>query len=365
MRHRPTADLDRKDAASRIAAEHAERTQLRRAGRPGACDAALRAHFAQISQFGAERIATTTDGVGTKVELAERTRIYTTIAYDLVAMVVDDLAAAGADAVALTNVLDVDCIDVETVAALMRGLEAAAIAADVAVTGGEIAELGARIGGYGEGMHFNWCATAIGHYPGERPALTGKQLQPGQAIVGFSNVGFRSNGLTRVRHILEQQYGPEWHDAAAHGSTWGQVALAASTIYAPTVTALFEKQIPVFGAAHITGGGIPNKLGRMLRGARLGAHLETPLAPCPAMLELQQLGKVSDIEAYSAWNMGQGFAVVTDDAHVAHVVGVAAERSIYAARIGIVTAAPEIRIQSRGSEGREIVWPQHAEVKLP
>lgn len=350
-------DLDRKDRASAIAARYAERTHAFRAGRDGACDESLRSHYAQSTRIGTARVATTTDGIGTKVELAERTRIYDTLAFDLVAMVTDDLAAAGATSLSITNVLDVDRVDVDTVEALMRGLENAARAAEVAVTGGEIAELGSRVGGYGDGMHFNWCSTAVGTYPEGRAPLTGASVRAGQVLIGLKNPGFRSNGFSLVRRILDARYGSAWHEIEAFGSTWGEVALTPSTIYAPLVSDLLAAGAHVTGAAHVTGGGIPNKLGRVLRATGLGARLDSLLAPSPAMLELQRMGDVDDESAYRAWNMGQGFLLVTEPDEVDRVVAAAEARGIEAAPVGHVTAEPIISVRSRGRNGGELAWP--------
>lgn len=353
-------DLDRKAEASAIAARWAERTQTREAGRDGACDPALRSHYAQITRIAGARIASTTDGVGTKVEIAERTRIYDTLAFDLVAMVVDDLAAAGASPVALTNVLDVDRIDVPTVDALMRGLAGAAVAADVAVTGGEIAELGSRVGGFGVGMHFNWCATAIGHYPEGREPLTGANVRPGDALVALESPGFRSNGFSLLRGTLQRAFGDDWHDAPGPGGTWGELALTPSVIYAPLVDSLLAAGVALTGAAHVTGGGVPNKLGRVLRATGLGAHLTSPCEPPPYVLEAQRLGDIDDASAYRAWNMGQGFLLVVRPEAVGDALAACAARGIVGREAGVVDDSGAIRIESRGLHGGRLTFPTPA-----
>lgn len=353
-------DLDRKAEASAIAARWAERTQTREAGRDGACDPALRSHYAQTTRIAGARIASTTDGVGTKVEIAERTRIYDTLAFDLVAMVVDDLAAAGASPVALTNVLDVDRIDVPTVDALMRGLAGAAVAADVAVTGGEIAELGSRVGGFGVGMHFNWCATAIGHYPEGREPLTGANVRPGDALVALESPGFRSNGFSLLRGTLQRAFGDDWHDAPGPGGTWGELALTPSVIYAPLVDSLLAAGVALTGAAHVTGGGVPNKLGRVLRATGLGAHLTSPCEPPPYVLEAQRLGDIDDASAYRAWNMGQGFLLVVRPEAVGDALAACAARGIVGREAGVVDDSGAIRIESRGLHGGRLAFPTPA-----
>lgn len=350
-------DLDRKDVASAKAAEWASKTHRFREGREGACDPELRAHYAQASLVDGARIATTTDGIGTKVEVAERTRVYDTIAFDLVAMVTDDLAAAGATSLVLTNVLDVDRIDPEVVDALMRGLYAACERARIAVSGGEIAELGGRVCGYGDGMHFNWCATAIGHYPPGRPPLTGAALHPGAAIVALASPGFRSNGFSLLRRILEGAHGPSWHEVDALGTTWGARALEPSVIYAPLVSDLLDAGVPLLGAAHVTGGGIPNKLGRILRRTTYGARLDDLFDPPESAVLAQRLGTASDAEVYRAWNMGQGFLLVCEGSAVPEVLAAARAHGHEAKVAGHVDDTRTIRVRSRGIERAELTFP--------
>lgn len=350
-------DLDRKEIASASAAAWATRTQAFREGLPGECDPELRAHYAQASLIDGARIATTTDGIGTKIEIAERTRIYDTLAFDLVAMVVDDLAAAGATPLVLTNVLDVDRIDPTVVDGLMRGLHDAAKKARIAVTGGEIAELGSRVGGFGEGMHFNWCATAVGHYPPGRMPITGASMRAGDVVVALASPGFRSNGFSLVRRILEGTYGPAWHTQEAFGRTWGEIALTPSVIYSPVISELLETNVAVTGLGHITGGGIPNKLGRVLARTSLGANLTDPWEVPEPVLEVQRLGNVTDFDAYRAWNMGQGFMIVCPEPEVARVFDACARHGHLARIAGRLDDDRSIRVRSRGRDGGTLTYP--------
>ena len=349
-------DLDRKASASASAATWAERTHAFRKGKDGECDPELRGHFAQSTTINGARIATTTDGIGTKVEIAERTRVYDTLAFDLMAMVTDDLAAAGATPLTLTNVLDVDKIDDTTVDALMRGLHDAAKVACVSVTGGEIAELGARVGGFGDGMHFNWCATAIGHYPPGRMPLTGKDVHVGDVVVALASPGFRSNGFSLLRRILEGTFGTNWHEAEALGSTWGALALTKSVIYAPLVSELLDAGVGLTGACHVTGGGIPNKLFRVLSRTGLGANL-THLCGVPvAAIAAQKLGAVSDFAAYRAWNMGQGFLLVAPERELAAVERASANHGHAMTVAGRIDDLGSIRLLSRGLDGGTLTY---------
>jgi len=352
-------DLDRKAVASRAAARWAERSQAARAGGVGAADPSLANHFAQITEVGGVRIATTSDGVGTKVELAERTRRYDTLGFDLMAMVVDDLAAAGAVPLSVTNVLDVDHIDADVVEALMRGLHDAAVVAEVSISGGETAELGPRIGGFGDGMHFNWSATAIGWFPPGLQPLTGAALQVGDALLALPSPGFRSNGLTLARRVLSDRFGPDWHRAtegasdgtADSGEAWGARLLVPSTVYAAAIVAL--RGIlgdALTGCAHITGGGIPNKLGRVLRATGLGADIDAPLPTPPDMALLMRWGGVAPADAHRVWNQGHGMIVAVRPEAVEPALALLRARGHAAQVVGAVSAEPGVRITPKGQD---------------
>jgi phosphoribosylformylglycinamidine cyclo-ligase len=318
--------------------------------------------YAGVVRFGELRVAVTSDGIGTKIELAERTGMYRTLGYDLVAMVVDDLAAGGAVPTTLTDVLDADVLDERVVAELMEGLAAAAAEARVAVVGGEIAELSGRIAGYGAGMHFNWCATALGYIPEGREALDGTAVRAGDEVVALASPGFRSNGFSLVRKVMEERFGAGWHDAEVTGTAgwngrrWGEALLEPSRIFCAAVERMFEEGLPVHGIAHVTGGGIPGKLGRVLRPNGLGAVLDHLLPPDGLVLRVQELGGIAEEEAYRLWNMGNGMMVVVERGAAERVVQCAAGFRIPARCAGRVTPGSGIVLQGRGCEGARLEY---------
>jgi len=308
-------------------------------------DGLSKSGFAHLVPSLARGVAVTSDGIGTKVEIAERIRRYETLGFDLVAMVVDDLAAGGARPSAITNILDVDRFDETTVDALMRGLAAAARAADVVVAGGEIAQLGERICGYGEGIHLNWCATALGD-PLPVPA---RALREGDTLIAFASDGFRSNGFTLVRQILTTQFGPKWHAArAASGKTWGEILLTPSRIYAPAVLALRDAGVPLLACVHVTGGGLPGNLPRVFEGSELRADLAALPAPHEAMEELIELGGIRPKDAYEHWNMGTGFICIVPPEFGDQAVKLASAQRIRAYAAGTLTAGEGVTIDARG-----------------
>lgn len=342
-------DIALGDACSRVAYGWAERSFAHRRGCYGEVDTSLRGSFSQVIEFGTVRLAVASDGIGTKVEVAERVGKYHTLGYDLMAMVVDDLVCSGAEPSNVSNILDVDHLDRNTVDALMEGFYCASQAAGVAIAGGEIAELGARIGGYGTGMHFNWCATGVGVIPDSRPLIDGTAVSPGNVVIGLRSGGMRSNGFSLVRRLLTEQFGSNWHDAPCCGGvTWGQQLLQPSIIYCSGVLAVVNAGLSVHGIAHVTGGGIIDNLRRVLRVSGCGATLDRLFAPHPWMTKLQEFGNIDDEAAYQLWNMGIGMVLVADSKDTAAVVEVLGEEGLCAQVIGEVVSEPVIALRTRG-----------------
>ncbi len=295
------------------------------------------------------------DGVGTKMELAERIGDHTTIAYDLFAMVCDDAVVRGAEPVIIGSILDVNSLGkgkstfINEIKQLAQGYIGAANEARVAVVNGEVAELGNRVGGFGN-FNYNWGASVVWFARKER-MFTGFEIKPGDSLVGFEEKGFRSNGLSLVRKIMEQNYGTNWHKTGFGDINFAKLALEPSKIYTRAVVDMFggyqgEPKASLSGVAHITGGGIPEKLRRLLEPKGLGAKINFPCNVPELMRHCQKIGNVSDEEAYKTWNMGQGMIVSTSNP--GEVINVAEEYGIKAKLIGEVTKEPSIQIRSNG-----------------
>ncbi|GAI78299.1 unnamed protein product [marine sediment metagenome] len=197
---------------------------------------------------------------------------------------------------------------------LAQGYVNAAKAANVAVINGELAELGNAVGGYGN-FKYNWCAGVIWFANKER-LFTGKEIKVNDFIVVLQEKGFRSNGLSLVRKTFGEEYGEDWHEQEFEGEKLGNLVLTPSTIYSKAVVHLHggfktNGSCKIHGVSHITGGGIPGKLGRILKPSGYGAELNDLFEPCKAMQHCQEIGEISDQEAYRTWNMGQGLAIIT------------------------------------------------------
>jgi len=301
------------------------------------------------------------DGVGTKMELAERVNDHRTIAYDLFAMVCDDAVVRGAEPVLIGSLLDVNSLGsegetyIEQVKQLAEGYINAAKAANVAIVNGEVAELGNRVGGYGD-FNYNWGAAVVWFANKDR-MFTGREIKEGDSLVGLKETGFRSNGLSLVRKIMKKNYGENWHlsDRAGKHSlerTMAREVLTPSKIYSGAVVDMFggydqEPKVEVHGVAHITGGGVPGKLGRVLKHSGYGAVIGEPFEPSDIMLYTQGIGNVEDAEAYRTWNMGQGMIIVSPNPY--GVIDIARSHGIEAKQIGYVTKDPSIKIRNKGA----------------
>ncbi len=349
-------DIDLGNKCSRIAYGYAKKTFANRP--PGSGNPLVSADggFANIMDFGGVKIGMSSDGIGTKIELAERTGIYKTLGYDLIAMVADDLAANGIETVNLSNILDVDNLDADIVEELMQGLKEAADFSRIAITGGEIAELGNRIGGYGNGMHFNWGATGIGILPQDKEIVDGRHIAAGDTVLALKSRGFRSNGFSLLRKIMQEQFGEDWHNAAYDDETgWGEKLLTPSLIYSPFISKLIQNDVQLKGCVHITGGGIADNLSRILKINRLGAELNDLFEPLPVMKKIQEMGAVAEEQAYRLWNMGNGMLLIADATQISKITELAARHDYRAKICGRIVAGPNIKIDTRGRHPQRLL----------
>jgi phosphoribosylformylglycinamidine cyclo-ligase len=222
-----------------------------------------------------------------------------------------------------------------------------------------MAELGSRVDGYGE-FNYNWGATALWYAQKDR-LLTGLQIKPGDKLVGFVEPGMRSNGMTDARIAMLEAYGSDWHHRVVKelgSTTLGKLVQTPSTIYSKLVTNLTggfdinrEPKAKITGIAHITGGGQPSKLGRMLEPSGYGANINNPIDPPKIMLEIQRIRGFDDRTAYGKWHMGPGMVVATPEPE--KVLAEAQKAGIDAQVIGSVTEEPGIWIRNKGAVGKE------------
>jgi len=351
-------DVDLGNQCSKIAYKWAKKTFKNRKNKNGRALQDVDGTFAGMIAVDGNNIGISSDGIGTKIELAERTGIYNTIAYDLVAMVVDDLAANGFEPCSLSNILDVDLLDEKIVDDLMRGLSEAAAGAAVSITGGEIAELGSRISGYGKNMHFNWGATGLGILPDilSQP-ISGKKVEADDVIISFKSKGFRSNGFSLIRRILQKKFGKEWHAKQySQNKSWGEILLTPSLIFTPLINRILINKIIPHAIVHVTGGGLPDNLKRILTPNNLGAELSDVHTPQKFVIDLQKLGNIKEKEAYRLWNMGNGFLVVVNKNKKDELHKISSKLNYKIKTAGKIVDNQGIKIKSKGAAPQELFY---------
>ncbi|HEV2821085.1 MAG TPA: phosphoribosylformylglycinamidine cyclo-ligase [Solirubrobacteraceae bacterium] len=293
----------------------------------------LPGHFASVLRLtDTLGLALATDGVGSKLVVAERTGRLDTVGIDCVAMNVNDLVCVGAEPLALLDYLAVEQADPAALEAIGRGLKAGAEAAGVEIPGGELAVLPELIRGHPSPHGFDLCATAVGTV-GLDAILTGEALRPGDALVGVPSSGLHSNGYTLARRVLE----PLGFDARPPELQGGSVAdalLEPTVIYVRAALELLRSETPVRGLAHITGGG----LGNLLRlNARVGFAITEPL-PVPPVIDLVvRESAIGPGEAWEVFNMGCGLVAAVAAEHAERAVAILAARHPGARVIGKVT----------------------------
>jgi phosphoribosylformylglycinamidine cyclo-ligase len=254
-------------------------------------------HYANVVRLDDRTgIAITTDGVGTKLILAEQLGRWNTVGIDCVAMNVNDVICVGAAPLAMVDYLAVDRADPAIAAQIGTGLARGAERAGIEIVGGELAQLGELIGG------LDLAGACIGVVALDA-MITGSAIEPGDVAIGLPSSGLHSNGYTLARAALS---GIPMDDERL-GRPLGDVLLEPTEIYVRPVLELIASDCEVRGLAHITSGG----LGNLLRlEADVGFEIDEPLPVPPVFDLIQTLGEVSDEEMRDVFNLGCGFVAV-------------------------------------------------------
>ena len=250
-----------------------------------------------------------TDGVGTKADIARRTGMVEGLGFDLVAMVADDLAAAGAQPIAMTDYISVGKLDVDRVEAIVESITDACDEADIALLGGETAEHP----GVMAADQFDISATALGIVEMGEEVDPGN-VESGDVIVGVMSPNLRSNGFSLVRAIVASDL-PLDVDFPDTTRSTAEVLLDPSIVYSPAIVNMLARVQP-HGLAHITGGGLPGNVIRVLsEGNR--AVIERSRWQIPHVFNvLQKVGGVPPGDMYRTFNMGIGFVAVVSESDV-------------------------------------------------
>ena len=293
--------------------------------------------FGGLFQFPSHRfthpvLVSSTDGVGTKAVVAQQAGQFETIGVDLVAMCVDDIACAGAEPLFFLDYIAVGQLDPDHIEQLVTGVAKGCREAGCALVGGEMAEHPGSM----EAGEFDLVGFAVGVAERDR-ILDGSRVAVGDALIGLPSPNLRSNGYSLARRIFFDVAERDLRDPAwdgAHHSLADEL-LSPSVIYSPAIASLL-RVVDVRAVAHITGGGIPGNLNRVLPdGADAVVDRSTWEAP-RVFGELQRLGGVSDEEMAKVFNMGIGMVVVVPPEEVYGALDVLRTAGHRATQIGEV-----------------------------
>jgi len=278
-------------------------------------------------------LVSSTDGVGTKALIAQAAGRFDTIGIDLVAMCVDDIVCQGAEPLFFLDYIAVGRLDPDHIEQLVEGVAEGCRQAGCALIGGEMAEHPGAM----EPGEFDLVGFSVGVAERDQ-MITGEHIAPGDVLIGLPSPGLRSNGYSLARRILFERAGLSLDDPAFPGAhhSLGEELLKPSVVYAPAIAAL-TRAVDVRGVAHITGGGIPGNLNRVLP-AKVDAVVERGSWESPRIFgELQRLGEVSDAEMAKVFNLGVGMIVVVPESDVYKALDVLRSRDQRATVIGSIT----------------------------
>jgi phosphoribosylformylglycinamidine cyclo-ligase len=290
-------------------------------------------------------IAIATDGVGSKLVVAEQADRLETVGIDCVAMNVNDLICVGAEPIALVDYLAVEEVDAARLARIGVGLKAGAEAAGCEIPGGELAVLPELIRGHPSPQGFDLCATAIGTVA-IKDLILGDAIAPGDALIGVPSSGLHSNGYTLARRALQEQGGLALDDRPEElgGASVADALLEPTVIYVRAVLDLLRSDaVDVHGLSHITGGGLNNLL-------RIGSGyaIEDPLPVSPVFGLVQRLGAVSEAEMWEVFNMGCGLVAIVPEDQADAATAILVAHHPGARRIGTATDTGTVTVPSLG-----------------
>lgn len=284
-------------------------------------------------------LAACTDGVGTKLKVATRAGVHTTVGIDLVAMNANDLLCCGAEPLFFLDYVAMSHDDPLLLEQIVTGIVAGCQQADCALLGGETAimpDLYAR----GDYDLAGFCVGVVER----RRLVDGRAIVPGDVVLGLASSGLHSNGFSLYRKIVFEVAGLTTDDFVNElGTTVGAALLEPTRIYVQPIRKLLRhyrvKQV-VHGMAHITGGGLHENLERILPpGCRAVIRRESWPVP-PVFRWIQRLGDVAEGEMYRVANMGIGFVLVVSEYFADSIVGQLAELGLPAWPIGFIEAGP-------------------------
>lgn len=252
-----------------------------------------------------------TDGVGTKLKLAFIMDKHDTVGIDCVAMCVNDIACAGGEPLFFLDYIACGKNVPEKIAEIVKGVADGCVQSNAALIGGETAEMP----GFYPEDEYDLAGFAVGIVD-EKDLITGKDLKPGDILIGMASSGVHSNGFSLVRKVFDmtKESLSAYHEAL--GSTLGEALLAPTKIYVKALKSIKEAGVRIRACSHITGGGFYENVPRMLKEG-VCAVIEKDSYPVPPIFAMMaEQGKIDEKMMYNTYNMGLGMVLAVDAADV-------------------------------------------------
>ncbi|NLG33067.1 MAG: phosphoribosylformylglycinamidine cyclo-ligase [Syntrophomonadaceae bacterium] len=284
-----------------------------------------------IAKYKQPVLVSGTDGVGTKLRIAQMMGIHDTVGIDLVAMSVNDILVHGAEPLFFLDYIAVGKLNPTIIELLVKGVSAACLEAGCALIGGETAEMP----GFYQENEYDLAGFAVGVVDKTR-LIDGASIKDQDIIIGLPSSGLHSNGYSLARKVLLEEAGLKLEDYSDNfGKTLGEELLTPTRLYPGLILPLLDK-FRVKGMAHITGGGIPENLARIIPKG-LGAVIDSSCINILPVFDLiRTLGQISKEEMFRTFNMGIGYIAVVSplecDQILKHLQGIG-EKPIVIGRI--------------------------------
>jgi phosphoribosylformylglycinamidine cyclo-ligase len=289
------------------------------------------------------------EGVGTKVLVAQLAEKYDTIGIDGVAMAVNDVIRSGARPLAISDNIHAQISEPALVEEWMQGIARGAAEAECIVPSGEIGDVSELIRGLNEGKGFDMVVSAIGEVSRDK-IISGKNVKPGDAIIGLRSSGLHSNGISLARKVLFKQWGGKYEPRDVPDGLEREIVLEVlepTRIYVKPLLKAAE-ELEVKAAVHITGDAYL-KFERLARFSKGIGFEFANFKPQPIFMLLQETarqlgGRITDEEIFRTFNMGWGFAAIVDRKVADKALDVLERAGVRSEQIGRVTSAEGVRI---------------------
>ncbi|MET7291897.1 phosphoribosylformylglycinamidine cyclo-ligase [Streptomyces griseoloalbus] len=285
-----------------------------------------------LKKYDRPLLASATDGVGTKVDIARQLGVYDSIGHDLVAMVMDDIVVCGAEPLFMTDYICVGKVHPERVAAIVKGIAEGCVLAGCALVGGETAEHPGLLGP----DDFDVAGAGTGVVEADR-LLGADRIRTGDAVIAMASSGLHSNGYSLVRHVLLNQAGLALESRIDElGRTLGEELLEPTKIYSLDCLALI-RTTEVHAFSHVTGGGLAANLARVIPDGLHATVDRSTWTPAPVFDLVGRTGSVERLELEKTLNMGVGMIAIVPQESVEVALATLTDRGVDAWVAGEIT----------------------------